>query len=141
MLPKHRIIATATAIAVAAARHSPPLQSRLLCGFVVAADVVIVIGTAVTTVSPALSCDLFDCCVCSVVVSSPLPHLVVAIPPTASTIVIVVIVIIVVVIIIIVDVVVVVVVIVVVIVVIIVIITAVATIFPPLLCDLLIVVL
>jgi len=28
--------------------------------------------------------DLFDCCVCSVVVSSPLPHPVVAISPTAS---------------------------------------------------------
>jgi len=33
--------------------------------------------------------DLFDCCVCSVVVSSPLPHPVVAISPTASAIVIV----------------------------------------------------
>ncbi len=33
--------------------------------------------------------DLCDCCVCSVVVSSPLPHPVVAISPTASTIVIV----------------------------------------------------
>ena len=30
---------------------------------------------------PPLFCDLFDCCVCSVVVSSPLPHPVVAIPP------------------------------------------------------------
>ncbi len=33
--------------------------------------------------------DLFDCCVCSVVVSSPLPHLVVAISPIASAIIIV----------------------------------------------------
>jgi len=33
--------------------------------------------------------DLFDCCVCSVIVSSPLPHRVVAILPTASAIVIV----------------------------------------------------
>jgi len=33
--------------------------------------------------------DLFDCCVCSAVVSSPLPHLVVAISPTTSTIIIV----------------------------------------------------
>jgi len=32
--------------------------------------------------------DLFDCCVCSVVVFSPLPHPVVAISPTASTIII-----------------------------------------------------
>ena len=52
----------------------------------------LVIVTAVTTVSPPLFCDLFDCCVCSVVVSSPLPHLVVAIPPTASVIIVVVVV-------------------------------------------------
>ena len=43
--------------------------------------VVILIVTSVTTVFPPLFCDLFDCCVCSVVVSSPLPHPVVAIPP------------------------------------------------------------
>ena len=86
MLPKHPIIATATA--VAAARHSPPPQPRSLRGF-------IVIVTAVTTVFPRLFCDLFDCCICSVVVSSPLPCLVVAIPPTASTIVVVVVVIVV----------------------------------------------
>jgi len=46
-----------------------------------------------------LFCDLFDCCVCSFIVSSPLPHPVVAIPPTASAIVVVVIVVVVVVII------------------------------------------
>ena len=47
------------------------------------------------TVFPPLFCDLFDCCVCSVVVSSPLPHPVVAIPPTASAIVVVVVVVVV----------------------------------------------
>ncbi len=57
----------------------------------------LVIVTAVTTVFPPLFCDLFDCCVCSVVVSSPLPHPVVAILPTASAIVIVFVVVIVVV--------------------------------------------
>jgi len=87
MLPNHPIIATATAIAVAAARHSPPPWS--LRGFIVVIVVVVLIVTAVTTVFPPLFCDLFDCCICSVVVSSPLPHPV-AIPPTASAIVIVV---------------------------------------------------
>jgi hypothetical protein len=54
-----------------------------LCGFIVVVVLVvlvvifIVIVTAVTTVFPPLFCDLFDCCV---VVSSPLPHPVVAIP-------------------------------------------------------------
>jgi hypothetical protein len=84
MLPKHPIIATATAVAVAAARHSPPPQPRSLLGFIVV--------TAVTTVFPPLFCDLFDCCICSIVVSSPLPHPVVAILPTASAIVVVVVV-------------------------------------------------
>jgi len=51
--------------------------------------IVIVIVTAVTTISPPLFCDIFDCCVCSVVESSPLPHPVVAISPTTSAIVIV----------------------------------------------------
>ena len=54
----------------------------------------VVIVTAVTTIFPPLFCDLFDCCICSVIVSSPLPHPV-AIPPTASTIVVIVIVIVV----------------------------------------------
>ena len=76
MLPKHPIIATATAVAVATDCHSPPLWS--LRGFIVVVVVVVII-TAVTTVFPPLFCDLFDCCICSVVVSSPLPHLV-AIP-------------------------------------------------------------
>jgi hypothetical protein len=44
---------------------------------------------------PLFWCDLFDCCVCSVIVSSPLPRLVVAISPTASAIIIVVVVVIV----------------------------------------------
>ena len=57
----------------------------------------LVIITAVTTVSPPLFCDLVDRCVCSVVLSSPLPHPVVAILPTASAIVIVVVVVVVVV--------------------------------------------
>ena len=57
MLPKHPLVATATA--VAAARHSPPPQPRSLRGFII----VVVIVTAVTTVFPPLSCDLFDCCV------------------------------------------------------------------------------
>jgi len=96
MLPKHPIIATTTAVAVATGRHLPPPQPRSLRGFIVVA-VIIVIITAVTTVSPPLSCDLFDCCVCSVVVSCPLPHLVVAILTTASAIVVVVVVVIVVV--------------------------------------------
>jgi len=92
MLPKHPIIATATAVAVAAARHSSPPWS--LRGFILVV-VVIVIVTAVTTIFPPLFCDLFDCSICSVVVSSPLPHPV-AIPPTASAIVIVVIIVVVV---------------------------------------------
>ena len=87
MLPKDPIIATATAVAVAAARHSPLATTtpRSLRGFIVVIVVIVVIiVTAVTTVVPPLFCDLFDCCICSVVVSSPLPHPVVAIPPTAS---------------------------------------------------------
>ena len=42
-----------------------------------------------------LFCDLFDCCVCSFIVSSPLSHPVVAIPPTTSAIVVVVVVVVV----------------------------------------------
>jgi len=91
MLPKHPLIATATVIA--AARHSPPLQPRSFRGFIVVIVVVIiVIVTAVTTIPPPPFCDLFDSCVCSVVVSSPLPHPVVAILPTSSAIIIVVVV-------------------------------------------------
>jgi hypothetical protein len=94
MLPKQTIITTATAVAIAADRHLPPPQPRSLRGFIVAV-VVIVIVTAITTVSPPLFCDLFDCCICSVVASSPLPHPVVAIPPTASAIIVVVVVVVV----------------------------------------------
>jgi len=79
---------------VAAARHSPPPQPRSLRGFIVAV-VIVVIFTAVTTVFPPLDCDLFDCRVCSFVMSSPRPHQVVAIPPTASAIVVVVVVVVV----------------------------------------------
>jgi len=75
--------ATAVAVAVAAARHSPSPQQWSLRGFIV----VIVIVTAVTTIFPPLFCNLFGCCACSVIVSFPLPHLVVAILPTASAIV------------------------------------------------------
>ena len=76
--------------------HSPPPQPRSLRGFIVILVVVIVIViiTAVTTVLPPLFCDLFDCCVCSVIVSSPLPHPAIAIPPTLSTIVVIVVVVI-----------------------------------------------
>jgi len=81
MLPKHPIIATATAVAVAAARHLPPPWS--LRGFILVVVVIVIVVTVVTTVFPPLFCDLFDCCICSVVVSSPLPHPV-AIMPTAS---------------------------------------------------------
>ena len=96
MLPKQTIITTATAVAIAADRHLPPPQPRSLRGFIVAVVViVIVIVTAITTVSPPLFCDLFDCCICSVVASSPLPHPVVAIPPTASAIVVIVVVVVV----------------------------------------------
>jgi len=89
LLLKHHLIATATA--VAAAQHSPSPQPWSFRGFIVVVVVVIVIVivTAVTTVFPPLFCDRFDCCVCSVAVSSPLPHPVVAIPPTASAIVVV----------------------------------------------------
>ena len=72
MLPKDPIIATATAVAIAAARHSPPPWS--LRGFILVVVVVVFIVTAITTVFPPLFCDLFDCRICSVVVSSPLPH-------------------------------------------------------------------
>ena len=72
MSQNHPIIATATAVAIAAARHSPPPQPRSLRSFIVVA-VVVVIVTAVTTIFPPLLCDLFDCCVCSVVVSSLSP--------------------------------------------------------------------
>ena len=64
MLPKHPIIAnTATAVALAAARHSPPPQPQSLRGFIVVVVIVVIIVTAITTVFPPLSCDLFDCCV------------------------------------------------------------------------------
>ena len=89
MLRKQPLIATATAVATA--RHSPPLQPWSLLGFIVVVVVIVVIITAITTVPPPF-CNLFDFCVCSIVVSSPLPHPVVAILPTASAIIIVVIV-------------------------------------------------
>jgi hypothetical protein len=56
------LIATATAVAVAAARHLLPPQQRSLRGFIVVVVIVVII-TAITTVFPLLSCDLFDCCV------------------------------------------------------------------------------
>ena len=88
----HPLVATATAVATA--RHSPPPQPRSLCGFIV----VVSSSSLPSPLSPLpLFCDLFDCCVCSVVVSSPLPHPVVAILPTTSAIVIVVVVVVVVV--------------------------------------------
>jgi len=65
---------------------------RAACNVVIVIVIVIVIVTAVTTIFPPLFCDLFDCCVCSFIMSSPLPHPVVAIPPTASAIVVVVVV-------------------------------------------------
>jgi hypothetical protein len=86
----HPLVATATA--VAAARHSPPPQPRSLRGFIV----VVSSSSLPSPLFPTpLFCDLFDCCVCSVIVSSPLPHPVVAILPTTSAIVIVVVVIVV----------------------------------------------
>jgi len=94
LLQKHPLVATATA--VAAARHSPPPQPRSLRGFIV----VVSSSSLPSPLShPPLFCDLFDCCVCSVVVSSPLPHPVVAILPTASAIVIVVVVVVIIVVI------------------------------------------
>ena len=93
LFQKHPLVATATA--VAAARHSPSPQPRSLRGFIIVVVfffIVIVIVTAVTPVLPPLFCDRFDCCVCSVAVSSPLPHPVEAIPPTISAIVIIVVV-------------------------------------------------
>ena len=73
MLPKHPIIANATAVA-APARHLPPPQPRSLPGFIVIV-VVVVIVTAITTIFPLLSCDLFDCCVFCLS-SCPLPFLI-----------------------------------------------------------------
>jgi len=83
MLPKHPIIATATAVAIATARHSLPPQPRSLHGFivvvvvavivVVAVDVVavivvvVVIVTAITTIFPPLVFVLSSC---------PLPFLI-----------------------------------------------------------------
>jgi hypothetical protein len=96
LIPNHHPL-VATATAVATARHSPPPQPRLLSGFIVVVVVVSSSSLPSPLSFPPLFCDLFDCCVCSVVVSSPLPHPVVAIPPTASAIVIVVVVVLVIV--------------------------------------------
>ena len=85
MLRNHPLVTTATA--VAAARHSPPPQPQSLSCFIVVVVVVIIIVIVIITGD-----DLFDCCVCSVILSSPLPHPVVAIPPTSSAIVVVVVV-------------------------------------------------
>ena len=74
LLLKHPLVATATA--VAAACHLPPLQPQSLRGFIVIVIVVIVIVTAVTTVSPPLFCDLLLSCVLppsSHNISSPSP--------------------------------------------------------------------
>ena len=79
MLPKHPLVTTATA--VAAARHSPPPQPQSLRGFIVVVVVMVIIIVIVIITGD----DLFDCCVCSVIVSSPLPHPVVAIPPTTAS--------------------------------------------------------
>ena len=59
IIPKHPLVATATA--VAAARRSPPPQPRSLRGFIIIVVavilIVIVIVTAITTVFPPLLCD------------------------------------------------------------------------------------